>query len=70
MNYCPFFHQIPIDRNIPMPSPYPFYRMEVGDSFFVPDHLTQDVRRVCYQQAGRKFATRVVAGGLRIWRIA
>lgn len=74
-----------IEHDIPIPSPiregkppvYPWRKMEIGDSFLVPldsysrkahsrlsTALSQAGRR-----SGRKFCTRRVEGGIRVWRI-
>lgn len=52
---------------------YPFRNMEIGDSFFVE----KDRRLAAYsivsqfarQNPPMKFTTRVVDGGVRVWRI-
>lgn len=62
---------------------YPFAEMDVGDSFFVATQggdirKTQvriagnasAARRANKACAGRKFATRQVEGGVRVWRTA
>lgn len=57
---------------------YPFTEMEVGDSFFVSvDGDALALRRKQLSLCGAalrnkpmKFTTRVVDGGVRIWRIA
>ena len=72
-----------IERNIPFiqiskPSratKYPFPHLKVGDSFFVPDTDRKTIPRVRSAASiwaktyNRKLATRVVEGGLRVWRI-
>ena len=68
---------IEIDKDIPRPlstkgSKYPFERMDLGDSFFVPgitsSHLSNGAR-----QWGRhhnmKFVVRKEADGARVWRV-
>lgn len=75
-----------IEKGIEVPSgrcetKYPFSRMEVGDSFFVP--CAQAVKRklqsnlgayglrcASNQKSGQKFVTRQVEGGIRVWRVA
>ena len=61
---------------------YPFREMEVGDSFFVPAESAESAHRVQInissssvqmskrEGAGKKFATRKVEGGVRVWRTA
>ena len=70
-----------IDKKIPLPSlrkpttHYPFAKMKVGDSFFVPVKKPVDASRArcaAIQYGKRnniKFATRKVTGGIRIWRV-
>lgn len=61
---------IKIDKNIPIPpkrgrpKKYPFDEMEVGDSCLVK---TKGVlsRRI----DGKRFTTRTVKGGVRVWRV-
>ena len=68
----------------PQPGPYghkyPFYEMEVGDSFFsaVPNGRTVAKHRNTLMASGRyarkavgsSFESRVVDGGVRIWRVS
>jgi hypothetical protein len=77
-------HELPVEHGIPIPPRgdfkrrYPFKRMHVGDSFFVPcepfeledrwNSLTSCIRNATVK-TGFKFATRQVEGGLRVWRI-
>ena len=54
------------------PSRYPFADMEVGDSFFVPDAPAN--RLACAatwatKRYNRRFITRVVEHGVRVWRV-
>jgi hypothetical protein len=60
---------------------YPFRDMAVGDSFFVPalnGRTPQQVRNgitgaIAFHtkaHPGRRFASRIVEGGVRIWRTA
>lgn len=50
---------------------YPFVDMEVGDSFFLP----QGTKAISVSAAiqgralNRKFVTRTVEGGMRVWRV-
>ena len=58
-------------------SKYPFARMEVGDSFFIPTTGPKDpaYKRLLssVSQAKRRFGinlqSRVVDGGVRVWRL-
>ena len=64
------------------PPKYPFHEMEVGDSFFIPSDAGRDARLVQASVMGtiresrhrftdqRKFCTRKVEGGVRVWRIS
>ena len=50
-------------------------RLQVGQSILVPNKSQKHVSasaRVCARRMadGRKFATRVVDGGVRVWRVA
>ena len=68
-----------IEKNIPIPpegytrrGPYPFARMEVGDSFLVPfaDMITVRCAAGNYaKKYGAVFWTRFIEGqGVRVWR--
>ena len=65
-----------IERGIPLPprprqvSKYPFGRMEVNESVYVPASDAAHARDAAYHIKGRRFATRSENGGMRIWRIA
>ena len=54
---------------------YPFPDMKIGDSFFVPADNTKAIPRVrsaaslWAQKYNRKLVTRVVDGGVRVWRV-
>ena len=67
-----------IEKNVPMPNArtdYPYKYMEVGDSVLI-DHscgnlgAAQAYAHVYGRQAGRKFRTRTIPEGLRVWRVA
>lgn len=71
---------IEINKGLPVPPDtrgmkrkYPFDKMEVGDSFFVPDK-TSDCMSQCIAYAkkrlGFSFTRRTVDGGVRVWRIS
>lgn len=67
-----------IEKNVPMPMPirkYPLDRMEVGDSFLIPVDGADDPEKVRNRLAMRmrelrpkKFITRGVTDGIRVWR--
>lgn len=69
-----------IEKSIPIPpaagrtSQYPYALMEVGDSFFVPRTKEKSVgvstSHARNKFPGRKFATRRVDNGVRVWRVA
>lgn len=75
-----------IDKSVPLEAnqsssagKYPLREMEVGDSFLLPlvDGSVAVTRsRVSGRAAqvgkdlGRKFVTRVVEGGVRVWRVS
>jgi len=45
---------------------YPWKTMEIGDSFFVSD--TKPNSGMASKIYGRKFVSRTVDGGIRVWR--
>lgn len=53
------------------PRKYPVKEMKVGDSFFVPKANSEFQRYVSRlgKQIGGKFISRVVDGGVRVWRV-
>jgi len=68
-----------IDKGIPVPklvgtgrrNKYPFDAMEVGDSFLVTGLKGKTISRICCyhgKRLSRKFASRTVDGGVRVWR--
>ncbi len=69
-----------IEKNIPPPEDsrglqkYPFKKMEIGDSFFVPAGKAKSVRQQVqyYQKRSAepvRFTVRQVEGGVRVWRV-
>lgn len=77
--------EFPIEQGVPIPrlAPhrlYPFGDMDVGDSFFIAlkegEFKAMTIRKVrsaaSYygRRNGKKYVTRRVSGGLRVWRIA
>ena len=74
-----------IEEKVPMPKPrlggakYPWGEMKVGDSFFVaveneqPSTVQGTVAgsaRAYGKKHGNKFTTRIIDGGVRVWRIS
>jgi hypothetical protein len=64
---------IPIDKGIPLPEKFPFERMDVGDSFLVPQDISRSTVNVAATRYGEKwrmkFTVRKTPEGLRCWRI-
>lgn len=70
-----------IEKNIPVPAKrgpltiYPFDQMGKGDSFFIPTKTQKETKSKRRSVAGRalkknvKVATRIVEGGVRVWRV-
>lgn len=65
-----------IDRDISLPNSrakYSFEKMDVGDSVFFEGQNSGGngpvAARMFGSKAGRKFASRMVDGGVRVWRI-
>ncbi len=69
-----------IEKGIPVPkmtgagrkTKYPFESMQVGDSFFVKDGTVKTLSRSCGtygKRLERKFTSRTVDGGARVWRV-
>jgi len=70
------------EERIPIPPPatgpkrgkafkYPFHQLEVGESFFVENLQSRNLGgSVTYASKvlGRKFTTRTMEGGVRVWR--
>lgn len=70
-------HSITVERGVPIPpkqvrftAKYPWYTMQVGDSFFIPDRAdgTPPAAGSPNPKLGMKITTRRVPGGIRIWR--
>ena len=69
-----------IEKGVPLiaahrtrPEKYPWTKMNVGDSFFVPGVSIQTMvgsATPAGRRHGRKYTTRKVEGGVRVWRIA
>lgn len=69
---------IEIEKDIPIPiggggRKYPTLNLDIGDSFIVAASDAASARQSAYhatRSTGRKFVTRTVAHGVRIWRTA
>ena len=74
-----------IEEKVPLPQPrlggrkYPWTEMKVGDSFIVTVDTEQQTAvqgtvagsaRAYGKKHGQKFTTRIVDGGVRVWRTA
>jgi hypothetical protein len=65
----------PVEKGVPIPlgrDKYPWERLDVGDSFFVPGKTLRSLAtQTSYagKRFGRRFRIRLVDGGVRIWRI-
>lgn len=73
--------EIKIEKGIPIPEgdgrrgrapKYPWRNMEVGDSFFVREKPSAVARGACEagKRCGRKFISRRIDDGVRIWRVS
>jgi len=76
-------NKYPIEKNIPIPigglkvsTEYPLSEMEEGDSFFVPSEperskkIQQSIMTYVHRNMfAKKFTTRRIPGGIRIWRV-
>jgi hypothetical protein len=70
-----------IEKDIPLVGrnksrKFPLGQMEIGDSFVIPCEADEDIHRArqvasCANQRykDKKFASRTVDGGIRVWRI-
>lgn len=66
-----------IERGIPIPTPrgralYPFEKLKVGDSFFVPNRTPHSMHgsvRYAQVKRGIKLLMRTEGNGTRIWRV-
>ena len=71
--------EIKIDDGIPLPkrpgggriAKYPWDRLEVGQSFFVPTppKYLASMASAAGKKRGRRFSSRTVDGGVRVWRV-
>lgn len=77
-DHDPAANEYLIERGVPLPPgastgpTYPWDKMAVGDSFFVPGKKQENMSSVASSAAKRrgwKFATRTVPGGVRVWRV-
>lgn len=68
--------EIKIEKGIPITLKngvmmYPFDKLEVGDSFVIPNKKTNQLGsliQLAKNRLQRKFVTRTIEGGTRIWR--
>lgn len=64
-----------IEKNVPVPEErtrYPLGKMEVTDSFLAMGKAAYSARSAAHKYGknhGKKFKTRTVEGGMRIWRV-
>ena len=67
-----------VEKGIPEPKPrsrrvYPWFEMEVGDSFFVQKAKGDAAKQAAYSASDRyrpkAFVAHCVEGGVRVWRI-
>lgn len=67
-------HPMPSTSRCGAPRKHVFYDMNVGDSFFVEGETSQGnvamQSRNYAAKSGKKFVSRKVEGGVRIWRVA
>jgi len=64
--------ELPDKRCMGRPDQYPWKKMEIGDSFYIPGKTGKGFSSAVYGAAKRngiKMSIRTVAGGLRIWRV-
>lgn len=75
---------VQVENGIPIPetrgrggpgskSKWPWYSIEVGQSFFIPDRTITGISSVAVhagKRFGRKFVCRTEKGGVRVWRVA
>lgn len=63
---------IPIPRRPSINERYPWYNLEVGHSFFVPDGNLKSLRSSASQMKPKtkhNYLVRAVDGGVRVWRV-
>lgn len=67
-----------IENNVAMPSPYrncgraekyPWSKLEVGQSFFAANIALMSGASHAGKRLGKKFTTRKMDGGVRVWRV-
>lgn len=63
-----------VEKNIPVPSKYPFHLMEVGDSFAIPETTKRVTAHVAASRYGRannmQFIVRIMPDrSYRCWRV-
>lgn len=65
---------IPLEETRGNPKSYPFAKMKIGESFFVPtgERTITSLQSSLISAARRhegKFTTRALEGGVRVWRV-
>jgi hypothetical protein len=64
---------VKIEKGRPIPRNYPFDKMEVGDSFLIPEYMRHEsvyMAAMRYRKkTGKKFAVRRTADGYCCWRV-
>lgn len=75
---------IPASYRTGRPETFPWRKLEIGESFFIPSEWVDEkgeARKMtskgaakrahdAFTRTGRKFSTRAVDGGIRIWRVS
>jgi hypothetical protein len=64
---------VKIEKGRPIPRNYPFDKMEVGDSFLIPEYMRHESVYMAAmrdrKKTGKKFAVRRTADGYCCWRL-
>lgn len=66
---------IKIDKGVPIPPrragahKYPWYDMEIGDSFFTEEEKVRAAASKIGPRTGHRYATRAEGDGYRVWRV-
>lgn len=76
----PMSNPIKIDKGVPItgtngrPEKYPWSEMQPGDSFLIHTRkpitsFSNAANKARHRHPGKRWATRTVKGGIRIWRV-